>query len=381
MKSGTASSRCRKLAARMATIGMFSACGCKASGPTPEAPDDRLRDVVTVVTEWSRSCALDTKHRVYCWGDFDTRERKARSSRPVHISGADGAEAIGLAEQEAYAQLPGRDVMYWPFSSARRHWPSAMLSPRSDVSDPGSPWIAVDSGMRTRGRLFLDPSCKYDAPYLSCDEHEQMGLPRMELGERAAVPDLEALTYVQTERTPDVLEQTPCGKFRGNSVACLRNGQWVPIATPARVEQVATSAGNPLALRLADGGVGVINWDFEFELLPALPPAFSVGTEGSQICIVAGAGEVWCTWWVVRGPGMSPEVPPPARVDGIDDAVAVFPDGFGGGYVLDAGGHLRCWGLNSEGQCGTGPSSISEERIPPTWVVAPIEPAEVAENG
>lgn len=179
-----------------------------------------------------------------------------------------------------------------------------------------------------------------------------------------------------------------CALLTSGSVRCwgenasgqLGDGSFTDRATPVAVtglsNAVAIAARNNHTCVLTTGGA-LRCWGENFygqlgagdgnfpnnRAAPVVVTGFESGTQafgvgGHHTCALKGDGSLWCwgqNWARQLGtPGTTPPTDTPRRVD-IPAGTREIALGWEHSCTLDAGGGVRCWGLNDNGQVGSGP--------------------------
>jgi alpha-tubulin suppressor-like RCC1 family protein len=140
------------------------------------------------------------------------------------------------------------------------------------------------------------------------------------------------------------------------------------ISLPAKVVALKYASSVWVAV-LDDGRIAVWHGDFQPYFLDRPSDVTQVDHGVGRVCAVTKDEEVWC-WWLRpwkpgRGVDMSADEEL-TRVEGVEHPVQVAVSAFHA-CALQKDGRVRCWGKNSEGQCGIG--RFTETVDEPTLVV------------
>jgi len=342
----------------------------------------------TVLSVGQGSACAANSRGVWCW---------ERQEAPSKIPGLDAPRALAAGRHSCVAQ-GGRDVSCWGLATKgelgngwKHAQPIPVRVPRLDdaveIVGSFSPGTSGDFACARKADATvacwgnIDPihrpnESAHAEPRAIAGLHDVQRLVR---GEIVMAIDGQGrlwnayLTPPQSMRLPEVTEATSeCALARDGQVLCwsgrLRTSndreRWDGVPVAGQADGAQLSIGTSQAcLRRKSGELSCFQSH-------NLPPAWSVGDATSAssgtyaTCLVRRDRSVWCMGaGTAAGEAASEKPTPPARIDGITDAVAVS---MGGDFAcaLRADGTVACWGDNREGQLGDGTTTArSSARI------------------
>jgi alpha-tubulin suppressor-like RCC1 family protein len=302
--------------------------GCAPPQPPPQARP------VAVAAGWDHNCALIDDGSVWCWGANDSGQlgngSTTDTATPTRVVGLDGkASSIAAGVRHTCAALLGGVVQCWGDNSQGQLGTAAPASSSTplDVLRLNTGVIEISSGNLHSCAHLSDRSAKCWGSNDYAQLGDGAGTARPEpvdvIGLGGAISDL------------DAGGGHGCAVINPGAVKCWGENSY--------------------------GQTGFVLWGIPTwspESVSGLEVGVrSVDANGSSTCAVTDAGAVKC-WgnntFGQLGNGSNVSTSAPVDAFGLSGGTADVSLGMNHGCALSTAGGLRCWGVGTDGQLGSG---------------------------